>query len=735
MCARKLTALLLTAVLMFAAVSGTASAKTAASEKAENVFFYAESAEGKSVLLKVLTLDELKAISHGQPDGNNYQVSSVDNYPTTQYLEARGFTVPELVDYVRSASNVTGAEVLSFSGSDTLYLMATDGYGNYSRSWSYNELYGVKRYYFEGLYDREGWHMGWEIAGEDNSKFGITLEEYNSTYKDADPYYDAKRAVFETGVETEPILATMSASGRTTSETLVASTEPGIASYIEANGGMAAGSLKNILTDEHALRLCLPMTEADLMAAHRTAYDNFKWIYGLLLDMADAPSIRSLGTVAAPEAAFSLEGDSLVITFSCTTSGAAIYYGFDGAAQKQYTEPITVDVSGRDLNSDPITVYAVAVKEGYDDAGMQTYRYPGAAPQFKTVYSGMTEQPLCFAAADSVTASEWQVWTKELNFVSIKTPVAGGYVTVDTELYSVDNAAKTVTFAASLFDQTGSYSFIFHNTQYANKTVSVTMKKAAPEPATEGSYIFGQAVTVTFADNGYQKGLSVYVTPEGGRRTMISAGYLDRTQAGRVSVKAEYFAAASTAMAEAGTYTLELVNNSYAPASQTVTIHLVKGFADVSEVDWYYTYVTELAADSIIDGMSEGVFAPKGTLTWGQALKLLMLSTGYEEQPPTGDHWASGYMAKAAEDGLAAADIDPDAAISRLDFCKTAAKALKAETTLNSSPFKDTADHGVLALYELGIIDGVTDDTFAPNDTLTRAQIAKIIWCIRNLEV
>ena len=67
-----------------------------------------------------------------------------------------------------------------------MYFMATDGYGNYSRSWTYDELYGVKRYYFEGLYD--SWSTGWEVGGEQSSKQGITLAEYNRRYKVNDPY-------------------------------------------------------------------------------------------------------------------------------------------------------------------------------------------------------------------------------------------------------------------------------------------------------------------------------------------------------------------------------------------------------------------------------------------------------------------------------------------------------------------------------------------------------------------
>ena len=115
-------------------------------------------------------------------------------------------------------------------------------------------------------------------------------------------------------------------------------------------------------------------------------------------------------------------------------------------------------------------------------------------------------------------------------------------------------------------------------------------------------------------------------------------------------------------------------------------------------------------------------------------MKLLLLAAGYEEQAPVGAHWASGYMARAAADGLIDPSVDPDAVLSRLAFCQVAAKVLKLSAALTVSPFTDTDDPGVLALCERGIINGVGNGAFAPDATLTRAEISKIIWCIMDLE-
>lgn len=725
---KRLLSLLLVFALALAVLAVPAAAKTTSSARADTLFFYATNAEGKSVLLKTLSLAELKTLAHGQKNGDNYYISSTDNYPTTQYCEGVGFTVGELLDYVKSKTTVSGAAALGFSGADTLRLMATDSYGSYSRAWTAAELYGVKRYYFPGLYD--AWNTGWEIAGEDSSKFGVTLEDYNASYRDSDPNYEAKRAVFDTGVETTVVLMTESFSGRTTSETLVASSEPGLAGYVRENGGVT-GCLKNALTDETALRLALPMTEADLMVAHRTAYDNFKWIYNVRLDMASAPALRSAGTVAAAEASFRLSGDTLTVTLTSATPGAEIYYGFDGAPQTRYTGPFTVDAAGRDFESDPLTLYTAAVREGWDDAGVQSHKYPGAAPAFRTVYAAMCGEALTFSPADGVSAADWQSWTKAMSFISLRAPGSKGYAALGAGSYTV--GADGITFDASLFPAAGSYSFIFHAAKYANKTVTVTMKAAAPALDAEYEAPFGRDVTISFESDSYQTGLSVYITPDGGSRTMIPTSYLDRTKPGELTLLASYFTAPAAAAAAPGSYTLELVNNAFTPSSQTLTLRLRAQFDDVPAGAWYFSYVTDLAESGVVSGMSATTFAPEGTLTNGQAMKLLYCGIDAPVEP-TGKHWASGYMDRAAAEGLLPADADPDGAISRLAFCRAAAKAIGAETALTASPFADCADPAVLALYERGVIAGMTETSFAPDATLTRAQISKIIWCILHLE-
>ena len=61
----------------------------------------------------------------------------------------------------------------------------------------------------------------------------------------------------------------------------------------------------------------------------------------------------------------------------------------------------------------------------------------------------------------------------------------------------------------------------------------------------------------------------------------------------------------------------------------------VKKFTDISTSTWCYKYVTELAGANVISGYSNGTFQEKNTITYGAALKLIMLAAGYGEQAPT----------------------------------------------------------------------------------------------------
>lgn len=178
-------------------------------------------------------------------------------------------------------------------------------------------------------------------------------------------------------------------------------------------------------------------------------------------------------------------------------------------------------------------------------------------------------------------------------------------------------------------------------------------------------------------------------------------------------------------------------NSSGVPfASGKLCLGVVREMEDYSDIDsstWCYKYVLELSDAGVISGYSDGTFRPSDTVTYGAALKLIMLAAGYDEQEPVGSNVFSGYLARAQKDGLVSGNVDLTAKITRLAVAQIAAKAMGLSITNLSSvqPFTDTTDPYVRALNAAGIVGGYFENgtsTYKPYNTLTRGAMSAIVW-------
>ncbi len=163
-----------------------------------------------------------------------------------------------------------------------------------------------------------------------------------------------------------------------------------------------------------------------------------------------------------------------------------------------------------------------------------------------------------------------------------------------------------------------------------------------------------------------------------------------------------------------------------------------ESFADVSADKWFYDYVMELNEGGVIGGRGDGSFDPDASVTVGEALKLILLAAGQEEQAAEeGAHWASGYASLAQEGGYLPDALldDLNQPIRRVEVAQLAAKAIGFGQSFSDSPFADVDDGYVTALAELGVLTGMTahgESVFYPNESLTRAEISTIVWRLRN---
>lgn len=124
-----------------------------------------------------------------------------------------------------------------------------------------------------------------------------------------------------------------------------------------------------------------------------------------------------------------------------------------------------------------------------------------------------------------------------------------------------------------------------------------------------------------------------------------------------------------------------LDNPSHQPDDE---VEKTNNFTDVKKDEFFYESVKRLTERGIIQGYADGTFKPYTNVTRGQAAKIL-------------------------------------------------AKTLNLTTDKTSqSPFVDVPETNeyypsITALVDAGIIQGYSDDTFRPGNTLTRAQMAKMI--------
>jgi hypothetical protein len=177
-----------------------------------------------------------------------------------------------------------------------------------------------------------------------------------------------------------------------------------------------------------------------------------------------------------------------------------------------------------------------------------------------------------------------------------------------------------------------------------------------------------------------------------------------------------------------GTFSLGIVNKQVS-------------FRDVSSSTWCYKYVAELSDSGVVSGYTDGSFKPNNTITYGAALKLIMLAAGYGEQAPTvkGSTF-SGYLDKARAEGIITrSNVNLSGPITRLQVAQLAAGAMKLDLDNLSSvaPFTDTTDKNVQALNEAGIVEGYFSNgtsTYKPGNTLTRGQVSAIVWRMQNYQ-
>ncbi|TMV44844.1 S-layer homology domain-containing protein [Paenibacillus mesophilus] len=184
-------------------------------------------------------------------------------------------------------------------------------------------------------------------------------------------------------------------------------------------------------------------------------------------------------------------------------------------------------------------------------------------------------------------------------------------------------------------------------------------------------------------------------------------------------------------------------------------------FSDMKggDVEWALKYIASLSGKKVFEGFEDGTFRPNEKVTRIQAITAAVRLMGLRAQAESQEEmntqlnfkdadkvkqqyaWAVGYVAVALENDLfseADSSVQPEKPADRLWATTLLVKALKldaeAKAKMNTKlTFKDAhqvpaGSVGYVAVaIEKGLIDGFEDNSFRPNEPVTRAQLAALL--------
>lgn len=166
-------------------------------------------------------------------------------------------------------------------------------------------------------------------------------------------------------------------------------------------------------------------------------------------------------------------------------------------------------------------------------------------------------------------------------------------------------------------------------------------------------------------------------------------------------------------------------------------------FTDVYTDDWFGSYVKKLVELNIFGGYADkegkplNLYGPADSITLGQLAKVatILRNKNDFDPKPTGDEWFKPYIGAmlAYDASVFTGDIDPLTKATRGQVIHTILEALGIPLTKVGVGYSDVpADHpyiqAIATASSLGIVSGdAGQDTFRPDDSVNRAEVAKMV--------
>ena len=168
-------------------------------------------------------------------------------------------------------------------------------------------------------------------------------------------------------------------------------------------------------------------------------------------------------------------------------------------------------------------------------------------------------------------------------------------------------------------------------------------------------------------------------------------------------------------------------------------------FKDIEKDFWARKAIEYLYENNIINGMDENNYAPNDYLTREQAVSIVCRMINLEPGIPDGsfldvnnDGWYAPYVyaakSKKVVNGIDANNFGVGMYITRQDVAVIICNAMgydRDSTESGLSDFDSVSDYAkasVAYMNKAGIINGYSDSSFKPQNNITRAEIAQIIY-------
>lgn len=178
--------------------------------------------------------------------------------------------------------------------------------------------------------------------------------------------------------------------------------------------------------------------------------------------------------------------------------------------------------------------------------------------------------------------------------------------------------------------------------------------------------------------------------------------------------------------------------------STGATAEQKKTFNDLANVAWAKNAIQKLAEEGIVSGVSATEYEPLRNVTRAEFVKMIADSFAFVAKGEkkfvdvADDAWYAKYVNAVATNGIVNGitenEFAPNSAITRQDAALIIFKCAaewKAQTTAeptDADTISEYAAEAVIALFQSGVISGDDDGNFAPKREITRAEAACMLY-------